>query len=96
MSVLKDLIDIAKMNGRVCPQPMAWNDLWKMLPNKIMKGNGWEPALPLILAAWDDTPILSKIVRFQEHLEWAEQNNAIDQVFAFLNKLDEKDWYHGE
>ena len=36
--------------GRVCPQPQAWQRLWDMLPGKHRTGGGWSPPLPLILA----------------------------------------------
>lgn len=73
---------------------MKWNGLWEMLPNKSRKGNGWEPSLPLILATWWDTPIISKKIRLREHLEWAAKHNCLEEVFDFLKRLSESDWYH--
>lgn len=69
---LQSLIDYCSENERVCPMPSKWNDLWEMLPNRSRVGGGWEPALPLILAAWYDTPVMLKVLRLREHLEWAE------------------------
>jgi hypothetical protein len=63
MVMLDEVLKEANRDGRICPQPTKWNELWEMLPNKKRKGAGWEPALPLILAAWHDTPYLSKISR---------------------------------
>lgn len=88
------LLEYVKTNGRVCPQPMRWNTLWEMLPDRRRAGNGWEPALPLILAAWWDTPALQKHLRFLEHLEWAHAHGCVDQVEAYLRVLPESDWYH--
>ena len=58
----------------ICPMPGEWGTLYKLLPSKRLKGGGWEPALPLILAAWDHTPLLPKMLRFQEHLDFAFNN----------------------
>ena len=65
-----------------------------MLPNKMRKGAGWEPALPLILAAWHDTPALSKMLRLQDHIEWADAHKVLKVVSHFLRSLPESDWHH--
>ena len=84
----------SKKNNRVCPQPQRWNELYHMLPAKCRKGNGWEPSLPLILGAWWDTPDLSKKIRFEEHLRWAETHDSLVQVHSFLTGLTEDQWHH--
>jgi hypothetical protein len=89
-----DLIKYCRDNGRVCPMPTRWNELWERLPNRKRVGAGWEPGLPLILAAWHDTPAILKMVRLQEHIEWAEKNGALDEIGAFLRSLPEEDWAH--
>ena len=38
-----------------------------MLPDRRREGSGWEPPLPLILAAWHTTSALSKMLRLEEH-----------------------------
>jgi hypothetical protein len=65
-----------------------------MLPNRKQVGAGWQPPLPLILAAWDETPALSKMVRLVEHIEWAEKHNALSAIAKFLHSLREEDWFH--
>lgn len=90
----EQLLEYVTANGRACPQPTHWNALWEMLPNRRRAGNEWEPALPLILAAWWDTPALQKHLRFLEHLEWAHTHGCIDQVDAYLRTLPETDWFH--
>ena len=87
------LIAYSRENSRVCPLPMKWQALWKMLPNRVQKGAG-EPALPLILAAWHDTPALLKMARVQEHINWASDHNALKTVSVFLRGLSEDDWFH--
>ena len=93
---LNNLFDYCKENERVCPIPMKWNELWKMLPGRSRQGNGWEPPLPLILAAWWETTNMSKSNRLREHLEWADQQNALDPVDNFLRSLPESDWHHAK
>lgn len=39
-------------------------------------------------------PILMKKLRIQEHIRWAEQNEALDSVYEFLKGLDCDDWYY--
>lgn len=41
--------------------PRDWNKLYSMLKNKKQKASGgWEPSLPLILAAWHNTTPIEK------------------------------------
>ncbi len=65
-----------------------------MLPNRKRDGADWQPALPLILAAWHDTPAMLKMLRLAEHIEWAAQHGALELVASFLRGLREEDWYH--
>lgn len=94
MVTLKDAIAEATKNQRVCPQPCRWNELYNLLPDRQDKGANWEPALPLILAAWWDTGPHSKSLRLRKHLEWAESHGAIEPVYSFLVSLPESDWHH--
>lgn len=94
MATLEEVLAETKKNKRVCPQPTKWNELYWLLPNKKRKGNGWEPSLPLILAAWSDAPDLSKTLRLREHLEWASKHACLDEIHEFLVNLREEDWHH--
>ena len=93
---LKSLIQYCQENGRICPQPERWQELYGLLPETKRAGAGWEPALPLILAAWWDTPSLLKVMRFREHLDWAEKHGALDVVDTYLRGLTEDQWFHGD
>jgi hypothetical protein len=88
------LLEYVKANGRACPQPMSWNTLWEMLPKRRRADGRWEPALPLILAAWWETTTLRKHQRFLEHLEWARSHGCIGEVDTYLRALPESDWFH--
>ena len=62
-------ITYVQAEGRVCPLPKHWNALYELLPDRRQRmDGGWEPALPLILAAWWDTPPLAKMLRLREHI----------------------------
>lgn len=74
--------------------PSHWETLWKMLPQRKRVGGGCEPALPLILAAWYDTPDLLKMLRLKEHIDWAEQYGVLGEVDKFLRGLPESGWAH--
>jgi hypothetical protein len=94
MPNLEEVFAEATKNGRVCPQPQRWQELYEMLPGKQRKGAGWEPSFPLILAAWWETPDLSKMLRLREHIEWAVSHNCLDDIYRFLCELPEDQWHH--
>jgi hypothetical protein len=91
---LHSLIAYCRENHRVCPLPPHWNRLFEMLPNRKRTALGWEPPLPLILEAWDNTPAPLKTLRVVEHLEWAAAHGALDDVGRFLRGLPEDAWLH--
>ncbi len=88
---LENLVRECFVNGRVCPVPKKWDELYKLITRKT-KAN--DLALPLILTAWWDSPILMKELRFKEHLEYAYDNGLIKEVRDFLSKLNETEWHH--
>lgn len=82
-------------NNRLCPIPYRWNDLYKMLKNTKRKpSSGWEPSLPLILAAWYHTMLIEKQLRLKEHIQWVSDNNQTEEVGKYLRSLSENDWTH--
>ncbi len=89
-----DVIAIARQNNRVCPLPKQWTQLYELLPNKRRVGNGWEPSLPLVLAAWHDSSDMAKMLRLQEHIEWADVHGSLADVAGFLAALPEDQWLH--
>jgi hypothetical protein len=89
-----ELIAYCRENSRVCPMPKRWKDLWMMLPNRKRVGAGWEPPLPLILAAWHDTTAALKMLRLVEHIEWAVKFDQLVTIGQFLRALPENEWFH--
>lgn len=94
MITVEEVLTEIQKNNRICPQPQRWQQLYELLPDRKYKGAGWEPALPLILAAWWDTPAMLKIVRLREHIEWAATHGSLEQVHQFLLSLPEDEWHH--
>ncbi|MBP6177424.1 MAG: hypothetical protein KA473_08310 [Anaerolineales bacterium] len=92
---LEALLEYVKADGRICPMPDYWNQLWEMLPDKKRVGVSWEPSLPLILAAWWDTPYLAKILRFHEHIHYAAEHGVLDDVDTYLRSLTKEQWFYG-
>jgi hypothetical protein len=93
-NMLEALLEYVQRDARVCPKPQRWNDLWQMLPRRRRVGNGWVPALPLILAAWWDTPAPLKMMRLAEHIRYAEAHGVLVAVDSYLRGLPETEWAH--
>jgi hypothetical protein len=92
--MVEALLDYVRENGRVCPVPHRWNELWKMLPSRRRVRDGWEPPLPLILAAWRSTPVLMKMMRLEQHIRYAEAQGVLADMDRYLRGLPEEDWAH--
>ena len=95
-SELEKRIDEIATTGWICPQPMRWNEIYEKLPNRTRKGGGWNPPLPLILAAWWETSPRQKKERFLQHLAWAERERVLESTIDELSALADEDWYLGE
>jgi hypothetical protein len=92
----ESLIDYASAEGRICPQPMAWDRLWRILLKQAGALPGVEkPPPPLILGAWHFATGLEKMIRLKQHIQWAEYHGIIEEVEAVLRGLPENDWFHG-
>ena len=90
---VQSLLEYCNKNGRVCPQPQKWDELWKMLPDKKQKGSKWYPPLPLILGAWWHTNTKEKRERFKLHLSYAEEKGILDIIDVFLRELADEHWF---
>lgn len=93
---LDQLVNDATRNGRICPQPKIWNELWELLPDRRRAGVGWEPPLPLILAAWWHASDEEKRKRFHLHLKWASEHGCLEAVGQLLASMKPEDWYTGK
>ena len=93
-SQLEDLLDFCCRNERVCPHPLEWERLWKMIRERRQAGVRWSPPRPLILAAWWETTGREKRLCLQEHIRWAYEHEIFEKVDSFIRKLSEEQWYH--
>lgn len=93
---LSALLAYVDEEPRVCPKPQIWNRLFDLLPEKRRVGNGWEPPLPLILAAWENTSDLEKRERFHLHIRWAADHGAFDQINQFVRAMPPEHWHRLE
>jgi hypothetical protein len=91
-----EAMDEARRNRRVCPGQQAWLQLYEMLPNKRQSVARWDPAPPITGPAWDLTPSISKRMCLRDHIEWADKERCLNEVFAFLKSLPEEAWHHSE
>jgi hypothetical protein len=74
--------------GWVCPMPIPWNELWKL----INFGENERAPMPLVLAAWGSTSDEAKARRLGEQLVWAEARQRLAAAEAFLSALKITDW----
>lgn len=70
------------------PAPTEWMTLYEMLPDAP---DGSKPPLPMVLGALG-VPKLAKIIRFREHIEWADKYEALLLIAVFLMVLPPEDW----
>ena len=85
---LDRVIAFAQAGGRVYPNPSAWHTLWELLPGRHRVGLGWQPPLPLILAAWDHTSNAEKRDRFLLHLRYASEHGVLDRLQNGIRIVD--------
>ncbi len=93
-SKLKDLMEFCRQNDRVCPHPVEWERLWRILRERGQKQARWNPPRPLILAAWWETSILEKRECLKQHIRWAYEHEIFDAVNSFIRALSEDQWFH--
>ena len=90
-----DLWGYCTENNRLVPLPPQWSELFGLLRNTRQKPTGgWEPPLPLILAAWHHSSPIEKQLRFQDHIRWAEAQGQLEEVGTFLRSIPEEQWCH--
>lgn len=93
----EQLLGYTKDDNRVCPKPQKWNELWNLLPDRERVGLGWNPPLPLMLAAWHETTDLEKQERLATHIRFAAEKGVLARIEAFITSLSPDDWvYKGE
>lgn len=92
----QQLIVFCRENGRVCPLPMPWNELWRRLCAVATERRQERPPAPFILAVWSgsQTTPLEKAQRLREQIDWADARGVLSIAESLLRGLDEGDWLH--
>ena len=91
---LVDLMNYIVEGGRMCPQPQAWNGLWKRVGDRVGQAQV-KRFTPLILTAWHVTSDDEKRERFKGLVEYAADHKMLDEVDRFLRGLEAEEWYVG-
>lgn len=63
--------------------PTKWNEIYTSLLEvceRYDKNQADKPPVPLILAAWHETPGLMKLLRWRDTIEWAEKHNVLHLI----------------
>ena len=73
----------------ICPQPKVWDYIYKNLKAEWEKLDsiGSPPPIPLILNGWWYSNDTEKKARWQETIEWAE-NQRLSHLIPALEKTD--------
>ena len=71
----------------------ALDQLVETAAGSSRRGAGWEPPLPLILAAWWEATDEEKRERFLLHIHWAHEHGELQKVYDFITRLRPEDWH---
>jgi hypothetical protein len=89
---LHELMALIRKDNRVCPQPHRWSDFYALLEN--FADGAPLPSPPLVGAAWNATPSLSKRMCFREQVEWAASHDCVTAAITFLKGLKPQEWHY--
>ena len=93
-SDVTELLDYCTAEHRVCPLPVHWDALLKMLPSKSVDGQMVDPPNPLILGGWWGSTDSDKQMRVRDHILWADSEGRLREVDSFVRSLAEEEWHH--
>lgn len=93
MANKQNLIEYVTSEDRICPMPLKWIQIFKVIGDDLPKNK----LVPLILAAWNFTEDGEKQHRLIEQIEFAfSLNNAKTEEFVnAIYALTNEDWYRG-
>lgn len=76
---------------KICPTPQIWNTVYNQLVEYSQKHicKPSEPPIPLILAGWAFSSDDEKKLRWENTVEWAEDNGCSE----ILDSIQDDDFY---
>ena len=89
--ILVKIKNFMNNNNYFCLMPIMWMEMFKMIEE--WNDEKEKISIPLILAAWHHTTGLMKLIRFNEHLDFAFKKGKIRTIDEYLNKLKDDDWF---
>jgi len=103
--ILDELINFIKEKNIICPLPIIWNDMYKLMVREIhTRESNWVVDTiyekygtppPLVLNGWNFSNDDEKKERFLEHLNIANKNGKLGLIKNFLMKVKPEDFYYG-
>ena len=93
-----DLWKYCTSHNRLCPKNNIWQEVFELLKNtQELSGHGGvrEPADPYIIYNnWGNIMPIELQFQFNRYLEWAQDNDQLNEVGKYLRSLPESDWVH--
>ncbi len=90
---IEQFLNTVKVDGRSSPAGMHWHMFYDFLQAKAQMSQA-KPPVPLILAASGESDG-SKHRRLASQLEWALENNCLDDAIRYLEAMPEDQWNIG-
>jgi hypothetical protein len=106
LQIYNELLEFVEENEIVCPMPIHWNNLYRLIVRRIHGNEAVDMNVvgiredfgietPLILGGWIASNS-DKKERFLSHIQIAAENNIINHVKQFLMNLSAEDFLHGD
>jgi hypothetical protein len=92
MPTLDEVIAYATAEGRICPTPPEWGEVYRIVLTSALKAGHTSPRPPLFLAAWWHTSDGEKQERFHSHLRLAHRYGVLNDVNTYLISLTVEQW----
>ncbi|MEJ7929755.1 hypothetical protein WG922_07195 [Ramlibacter sp. AN1015] len=92
---LHDAMVEARRYNRVCPRPVAWQQLHDMLLARAPAGDR-PPPPPAASDQREPTSFLARRMVLRDQLQWAEAHGLLPDALGYLRGLTEEQWQHVE
>jgi hypothetical protein len=90
---IETFLNEMKVNERLSPSGMYWNDFFIFLKSFRQSGET-DPPVPLILAASGESDAL-KYLRLSKQLQWALDYDCLNEAINFLRNISPDKWNSG-